>query len=91
MVNWIDHIEGTVEGTPVNRKNLMDMQGFGYVKTTFNEDGSITETNDSGEETVTTFNDDGSITTRFTGINGMTIAKTTIFNDDGSVSEEVTE
>lgn len=91
MVNWIDHIEGTTEGTPVNRKNLMDMQGFGYVKTTFNDDGSITEVNFDGEETVTTFNDDGSITTRFTGANGMTIAQTTNFNEDGTIEGEVSE
>lgn len=91
MINWIDHIEGTVEGTPVNRKNLMDMQGFGNVTVTFNTDGSISEINENNEETKTIFNADGSITTRFSGANGMTIAQNTTFNDDGSITGEVSE
>lgn len=91
MVNWVDHIDGEVEGTPVNRKNLMAMQGFESVVTTFNADGSITEANAKGERMVTTFNADGSITETFYGDNGMTITKRTIFNADGSITERVSE
>ena len=34
MINWIDEIPGSVEGTPVNRANLMDMlkhRGFDLI------------------------------------------------------------
>ncbi len=88
MVNWTDHIEGTVEGTPVNRKNLMAMQGFQEQTTVFNADGSITETNESGETLVTTFLADGSITQVFTNVNNLKIGKRTIFQADGSIKEE---
>ena len=91
MVNWIDHIDNEVEGTPVNRKNLMAMQGFESVTTTFNANGSITETNAKGERMVTTFNANGSITESFFDNNGMTITKTTIFNADGTIAEVVSE
>ena len=50
-------------GTPINRENLMAMQGFIANNTVFNADGSITETF-VGEKTITkttTFNSDGSI------------------------------
>lgn len=74
-------------GTPINRDNLMAIQGFESKTTKFNEDGSITETNGKGETLVTTFNEDGSITETFVG--EKTITKTTTFNDDGSISEVV--
>ena len=89
MINWIDHIPDVVEGTPVNRTNLMDMQGFGNNETVFNADGSITETSIGGI-TKTIFNADGSIAETFTGTDGKTVTKTTIFNADGSISEVVT-
>lgn len=85
----IDFIDKTSEqsGTPINRENLMAMQGFIANDTIFNDDGSITETNSKGEVLTTTFNDDGSITETFIG--EKTITKTTIFNADGSISEVV--
>jgi exosome complex RNA-binding protein Rrp42 (RNase PH superfamily) len=85
----IDFIDKTSEesGTPVNRENLMAIQGFISVNTVFNADGSITETNSKGETLTTTFNDDGSITETFVG--EKRIVKTTIFNDDGSISEVI--
>lgn len=89
MVNWVDHIDGEVEGTPVNRKNLMAMQGFESVKTTFGS-GTITETNEQGEKMVTSFGG-GNIVEYFTGANGITITKTTTFNADGSISEVLSE
>ena len=74
-------------GTPINRENLMAMQGFIATNTVFNADGSITETNSKGETLTTTFNSNGSITETFVG--EKTITKTTTFNADGSVSEVI--
>ena len=85
----IDFIDKTSErnGTPINRENLMAIQGFVANKTVFNDDGSITETNSKGETLTTVFNTDGSITETFVG--EKTITKTTTFNADGSVSEVI--
>lgn len=85
----IEFIDKTTEqgGTPVNRANLMAMQGFIANDTVFNADGSITETNSNGEVLTTVFNDDGSITETFVG--EKTITKTTRFNDDGSMAEVI--
>lgn len=85
----IDFIDKTSEqnGTPINRENLMAVQGFVASDTVFNDDGSITETNSKGETLTTVFNDDGSITETFVG--DETITKTTTFNIDGSISEVI--
>ena len=85
----IDFIDKTTEqnGTPINRENLMAMQGFQAKTTVFNNDGSITETNEDGHTLTTVFNSDNSITETFTG--EKTITKTTNFNDDGSISEVI--
>lgn len=85
----IDFIDKTSEqnGTPINRENLMAIQGFQAKTTTFNADGSITETNSDGHTLTTTFNADGSITETFVG--EKTIAKTTSFESDGNISEVV--
>ena len=85
----IDFIDKTSEqnGTPINRENLMAVQGFVGMSTTFNADGSITETNSKGETLTTTFNADGSITQTFVG--EKTITKTTIFNADGGITEVI--
>ena len=85
MIDFIDKTEG-VNGTPVNRANLMAMQGFIANTTTFNADGSITETNAKGEKLTITFNNDGSITEKFEG--NKTIIKTTSFGN-GSISEVI--
>lgn len=84
-----DFIDKTSEqdGTPVNRKNLMAMQGFEAKNTVFNTDGSITETNADGETLTTVFNADGSITETFVG--KETITKTTTFISDGSIKEVI--
>lgn len=81
--------EPTVEGTPLNREVYMAMQGFEAVNTTFNQDGSITESNLSGDVLTTVFHADGSITEVFVGTSGITLTKTTTFNKDGSISEVV--
>jgi len=75
-------------GTHINRSLLMAMQGFVAGKTTFNADGSITETGATGTK-VTVFNSDGSIVETFTGTNGSVIKKTTTFNSDGSITETI--
>ena len=74
-------------GTPINRENLMAIQGFIANDTIFNADGSITETNSKDETLTTVFNDDGSITETFVG--EKTIIKTTSFNEDGSIKEVI--
>lgn len=81
--------DATVEGTPINRENLMAMQGFIANNTVFNADGSITETNSKGETLITTFNADGSITETFVG--EKTITKTTTFGTNGSIEEVVSD
>lgn len=79
--------DATVDGTPINRENMMALQGFQAKTTVFNADGSITETNAKDETLTTTFNADGSITETFVG--EKTITKTTTFNADGSISEVI--
>lgn len=86
MIDFIDKTS-TQKGTPINRVNLMAIQGFVAKTTRFNADGSITETNGKGETLTTVFNTDGSITETFVG--DRTISKTTRFNSDGTISEEI--
>lgn len=74
----------TVVGTPINRANLMAIQGFVASTTVFQTNGSILETNSAGHTLLTTFNADGSITEKFTG--DKVITKTTKFNTNGSIS-----
>lgn len=83
----IDYIDKTSEksGTPLNRANLMGMQGFQGKTFRFGDDNSITETNSEGQTLTTTFNDDGSITEKFVGT--KTITKTTTFGSDGIITE----
>lgn len=86
MIEFIDKATG-VTGTPINRANMMGMQGFQAQTTTFNADGSITETNGLGHTKTTVFNQDGSITETFVG--DFTIIKTSTFNLDGSITEVI--
>lgn len=84
MKEFIDEIEGVVEGTALNRANLMAAQGFNGKEIGFSSN-SITETNSDGETLTTTFNQDGTITEILVGQH--TITKTITFNSDGSISE----
>lgn len=86
MIDFIDRTS-TKAGTPINRANLMAIQGFVAKTTVFNDDGSITETNGKGETLRIVFNADGSITETFVG--EKTLVKTTRFNSDGTISEVV--
>ena len=81
----IDFIDKTSEknGTPLNRNNLMGVQGFEASTTIFKSDGSIEETNAQGQKLITNFNSNGSITEKFIG--EKTITLTTTFNSDGSI------
>ena len=83
-----EFIDETIEkqGTPINRYNMLAIQGFIGNKVTF-QDNSVTQINSNGEKLVTTFNDDGSITETFTG--EKTITKKIQFNSDGSVTEVI--
>lgn len=86
MIEFIDETAER-EGTPLNRANLMGMQGFVPSTTVFGSDGTITETSTSGHSLVTRFNNDGSISETFTG--EKVITKTTYFDDDGSIREVI--
>ena len=60
-------------------------------ETTFNSDGSISETFENGNVKTTVFNSDGTIGETLTDSSGTVLkTKTTAFNGD-SISEEVTE
>jgi hypothetical protein len=88
-IKLVDFIDKTSEqsGTPINRENLLAMQGFIARETVFNDDGSITETNFKGETLTTVFNEDGSITETFVG--KKTITKTTSFLENGNIVEVI--
>ena len=84
-----DFIDKTSEknGTPLNRENMMALQGFQAKTTVFNDVGSIIETNSKNETLTTKVNADGSITETFVG--EKTITKTTTFNTDGTISVQI--
>lgn len=86
MIEFIDKTT-TQNGTPINRANLMAIQGFVANTTVFKSDGSIEETNGRGETLITVF-DDGSIVETFVG--EKTIRKTTTF-DNGNIIETIGE
>lgn len=87
MIEFIDKTSES-QGTPINRENLMAVQGFDSIETLFDTDeGDIVEINSKGEKLITIFRDDGSIVEKFIG--EKTITKTTTFNDDGSILEVV--
>ena len=92
MTEFIDKTSEQ-NGTPLNRKNLMAIQGFVATETyppTKNELGEIqiiqinTETN---EQLITTSKQNKQIEEKFIG--EKTIIKTTTFNSDGSISEVI--
>ena len=87
MIEFIDKSSEN-EGTPLNRANLMAMQGFQTLTTTFSADmKTIIETDVNGYIKTTVFNDDGTVTETFRG--EKTLTKTTTFNADGSITEVV--
>ena len=84
-----EFVDKTLEksGTPINRKTLMAMQGFIAKTTTFNNDGSIVQTNSDGHTLTTIFGTDGSVTERFVG--EKTITKKTTFQTNGNITEVI--
>lgn len=72
----IDFIDKTSEqsGTPLNRENLMAIQGFESLITEPLPNGDVLQTNSKGQTLLIHRNDDGSITQTFTG--EKTITKT---------------
>lgn len=79
MKDFIDKTS-TQKGTPINRSNLLAIQGFEAVDIVFWSNGNIVETNSDGHTLTTTFGSDGSIKETFVG--SRTITRTTKF--DGS-------
>ena len=77
------------EGTPVNRKLLMDLQGFAAKATVFEADGSITETDpDTGAVKTTTFPSSSRIVETLVK-DGSSITKTTTFLANGNIQEVI--
>ena len=86
-----DFIDKTSEqnGTPINRENMMAMQGFENHDVSIVENGNtttITERNNDNHTltTVVTENADGSTTIVETFVGEKTITKTTTINTDGT-------
>jgi hypothetical protein len=94
MVEFVDKTSEQ-SGTPINRENMMAIQGFFKKNIIINEETNvITEVNPFNNHTMTTSvveNDDGSIvvTERFVG--DKVITKTTTINPQGNVISEVIE
>lgn len=65
------------------------LSGFVGKTTTFNSDGSITETESNGDVKVTSFLSNGDIQEQLTKADGSITTKTTHFNADGSITEVV--
>lgn len=83
--------EGDAFGAGDMNKLAAAINGFEVKHTDFPDDGSVVETDASGNVKRTVFNDDGSITTTLKDKDENLIAtKTTTFNADGSVDETVT-
>ena len=79
MIEFIDQT-AEKQGTPLNRANMMAIQGFVGNRVKFNDDGSVTETNDFGETKTTEFLSDRIVET-FEG--EKTIVKQTLFGVSG--------
>lgn len=86
MIEFID--ETSIQnGTPINRKNLMAIQGFINKTTVRQADGKIVQTNANGE-TLTTYKDtDGKIVQIFQG--KKTLRRTITVNNDKSITEVI--
>lgn len=87
-----DAEDATVDGTPINRDNLMAMQGFSNctIYEDVNELGEkqiIEDYFDGNEQFITTFKSDGTIEEKLVG--KYEITKTNIFGIDGNISKEV--
>ena len=88
-MNLVEFVDKTQEksGTPLNRANLMALQGFISSNVVFNADGSIVETNSLGQKKTTVFQGENVIVETFVG--EKTLVKTTTINSDGTITEEI--
>ena len=86
MKEFIDKTSES-SGTPINRANLMAIQGFIGKTFTNDEDGNIVEINAEGEKLTTIKNEDGSYTQIFVG--EKIITKTIKFNENGTITEVI--
>lgn len=80
--------EPTETGTPINRDNMMAIQGLDGSLTVFNSDNTIDTTYSDGTVVKVIFNSDGTISETVTN-NIQIINKKTTFNADGSIKEEI--
>lgn len=81
----IDFIDKTSEqnGTPINRQNLMAIQGYQGETVTFNDNNIIKSNNKNEIETITF--EDNKIIKKFVG--EKTITQTIIFSENGYKKE----
>ena len=86
MIEFLDRTS-LLTGTPINRANLMAIQGF-ITKTTEFRDGKIIETNSKNETLTTEFRGSQIIET-FKGV--KTVVKTTTFCANGEITEVLSE
>ena len=84
MVEFVDKTSEQL-GTPINRDNMMAIQGF-IGMTTEKKDGGVLQTNADGHTLFTIKNVDGSITQTFTGEKVIT---KTIKKENGKIVEVV--
>lgn len=85
MIDFID--KTTVQsGTPINRENLMALQGFVGMTIEKLSNGDILQTNSKNETLLTHKNTDGSIVQTFTG--EKTITKKTT-KQNGKIVEVI--
>jgi hypothetical protein len=71
MIDFIDKTEEQ-SGTPINRKNMMGIQGFSNRSIIFKEDGSVTEEFENGEKLNTKVINFADITQTFSGQKNIT-------------------
>jgi hypothetical protein len=85
MIEFTDKTSDKL-GTPINRENLMAIQGFIGMTTEKLSNGDILQTNSKNETLLTHKNEDGSITQIFTGEKVIT---KTIKKVDGKIVEVI--
>lgn len=85
MIDFIDKTEEQ-SGTPINRKNMMGIQGFTNKSIIFEDDGSVTEEFENGEKLNTKVNNFADITQTFFGQKNIT---KDLFVVGNSIREEV--
>lgn len=85
MVEFIDKTNEQ-SGTPINRENMMAIQGFIGMTTEKQADGSILQTNAEGQTLLTVKDADGNIMQTFTGEKVIT---KTITRQNGKIVEVI--